>query len=130
MKTFTYASALARSLDMTFGERVTTALQVTLIGLATVFSVLIILWGCISLLRIVLGGKRKSKNAEKAETETVAETNNLPEIIGENQQEDNGALIAAITAAITVLLQEENNNTGFRVVSFRRSDKKSAWNKR
>ena len=61
MKTFTYAPALARSLDMTFGERVTTALQVTLIGLATVFAVLIILWGGISLLRIVLGGKGKNK---------------------------------------------------------------------
>ena len=112
---------------MTFGERVTTALQVTLIGLATVFAVLIILWGGISLLRIVLGGKGKSKDAEKAET--VAETNNQPEVIDENQPKDDGALIAAITAAITVLLQEENNNTGFRVVSFRRSDKKSAWNR-
>lgn len=130
MKTFTYAPALARSLDMTFGERVTTALQVTLIGLATVFAVLIILWGGISLLRIVLGGKGKNKDAEKAETKTVAETNNQPEVIDENQPKDDGALIAAITAAITVLLREENNNTGFRVVSFRRSDKKSAWNKR
>ena len=46
--------------------------------------------------------------------------------------EDDGAVIAAITAAISAMLAAENGDSayqgGFRVVSFKRSNRGTPWN--
>ena len=45
-------------------------------------------------------------------------------------EEDNGALVAAITAAIAAYTEGDDEfASGFRVVSFRRAEHASPWNK-
>ena len=41
---------------------------------------------------------------------------------------EDSAVLAAITAAIAVVWEVEHPGTGFRVVSYRHIDKRSAWN--
>ena len=47
---------------MPIGERVTYALQVSLIGMLAVFAVLTIIWGALVLMRIVFEAITKQKN--------------------------------------------------------------------
>ena len=124
-------SSLSRvlSVEMPFEERLTTSVQITLIGMATIFLVLAILWGAIALLKIIIHDIPRKKKAEKATMEAV---NSEPSPVSapESKEEDNGALIAVITAAIAATIEQEKPGTGFRVVSFRRADRKGSWQRK
>ena len=102
---------------LSFKERASEAGTVALLGMATIFAVLAILWGAIELfhLCVFLAGKGKNKKQTKAVPAPVA----APEEPVAAPVDD-GAVVAAITAAITQARAEEGNTTGFRVVSFRR----------
>lgn len=112
---------------LTFGERITTGLEVMLFGMAVVFAVLILLWGILEIFRVIFYEIPKKKAAE---TEAKpAEADNVPapapvieEAVEEVAETDDAEVVAAITAAISVMLDKPQ--TSFRVVSFRRTASK------
>ncbi len=110
-------------------------------GLGTVFMVLVILWGILSLFNVIFGAKKSPakeapkkppaapKKPEAASPAPVVSTTPAPASSGGS---DDGALIAAITAAIEAYRAEEGTSSlPFRVVSFKRrtaSQRSSGWN--
>ena len=88
---------------------------ILLIGMITVFSILCILWLCLSMFNLIfhkLPDKRvqkRSANVSMAPTEAVEETHST----------DDAEIIAVIAAAIAAA-ESEDTGLKFRVVSFRR----------
>ena len=135
------ALAVEQGLDganMPFSERLEYALQGTATGMVMVFAVLGLLWGIISLSRVVfydIPNKKAAKAAANAkQAEAVAEAiapASVPEAAPAAQ--DDGEIVAVITAAIAAMIESgEYGNEfagGFRVVSFKRSTK-GAWNRK
>ena len=110
-----------------FAENAKTALLDSLLGMAVVFSSLIILWLVIEIFRIVFekassGGKKKEKNTDVPVTENPAEI--AAEAVDSSDETE---IVAAITAAISVYLDVPQ--TSFRVVSFRKNSQNTNWNK-
>ena len=117
---------------MAFGERVAYAGRLTLIGMVTVFAVLALLWGAISIMRVLLPSKEKPKRKAIVSGELSQEhfVDAAPASTPVPVANDDAALLAAITAAIAVVWESEHPGTGFRVVSYRHVDKRAAWNKK
>ena len=109
---------------MGFGERVLMGLQVTLFGMAVVFSVLILLWGILEIFRVLFYElpKKKAESAKPAEPETPAPAPVVEEPVETVEETDDAEIVAAITAAISVVMDKPQ--TSFRVVSFRRTASK------
>ncbi len=108
---------------LTFGERISTGLTVMGVGMLIIFSVLALLWGILTLFRIVFYDIPNKKKAAAPETEPEPAAIESPE--PDSSEEDDGELVAAITAAITLMMEEEGKpQTSFRVVSFRRTASK------
>ncbi len=105
-----------------FAENALEALNVTLVGMVTIFAVLALLWGIIELLhRILSSGKALAKEGKAGKAEPpVSPAPTAPAASPAAQTGDDGALIAAITAAVSAAMAEEGYTGGFRVVSFRR----------
>ena len=97
------------------------ALTITVAGLASIFFVLGIVWFVMTISKSVLSaGRNKEKNFAGTVNEVSSE---IP-----CDTADNGSVVAAITAAISAFYAANGTgNTGFRVVSFRRSGSR-AWN--
>lgn len=109
--------AAAIKYNGTFGGNAKSAGTVTLLGMATIFTVLALLWGVVQLLHLLMHlSERKSKNPEPQPVPQTVEP-----IVSQEPAEDDGAIVAAITAAILAARTEEGITTGFRVVSFRRA---------
>ena len=111
---------------MSFGERLIQGLQVTLFGMAVVFSVLILLWGILEIFRIIFYElpKKQAEKAAKAEpvpAEPVAPAP-VEAPVEAVEETDDAEIVAAITAAISVVMDKPQ--TSFRVVSFRRTASK------
>lgn len=88
---------------------------VLLMGMLTVFSVLAILWGCLTLFKFFFHDlKFKAKSNVKKETVEVTEAAPAPAEVA-----DDGEIIAVIAAAIA-MAESENSDVKFKVVSFRR----------
>lgn len=124
-----------------FGERLEYALQGTVTGMLMIFGVL-------SLLAIILYGskfvfydipnkkKLKAQNSEKAMMPEAVSTP-VPETAATPaapvSEQDEGELVAVITAAVAAMLESSEYKNefvgGFRVVSFKRSEK-NAWNRK
>lgn len=115
------AVSIDRSVPMS--ERMITGLQTMLLGLGTVFSVLIIIMGVLMLFKLffyIIPQKRaKTQNVNETEADETAADDSVTG--------DDGAIVAAITAAVAVCLSNENASGGgnenppaFRVVNFRR----------
>lgn len=115
MNTVTLLSA------MNLGERFAYAGRMTLIGMATIFVALSILWAALALFRRALErGKTPAENKPAAPApKAVAPTL----VAAPKAASADGELVAAITAAVSLMLAEENGGKvpNFRVVSFRRS---------
>ena len=90
--------------------------QMLLIGMATVFSVLVLLWVCLVVFKIIFHDvhtKRKSeasiqKSVEAAPTEAAAP------VIGTDSE------IVAVIAAAIAAAESESSGLKFKVVSFKR----------
>ena len=124
-----FYTTLSNEEALTLGERLTLGLTNTLLGLLIIFLVLTILFGAVKLFAILLpkltekkkDSKSKAPQADKS-AESIAKAP-----AAHPAAADNGAVIAAITAAVSLLLEEEGQEpTGFRVVSFRRSDERKS----
>lgn len=89
---------------------------VLLIGMATVFAVLCILWLCLVVFRIVFHDIPEKKAATKSASQTVQSY--VPDSYYEPQNNDDE--IVAVIAAAIAMAESENSDTKFRVVSFKR----------
>ena len=114
--------------NMAFGERVAYAGELTLIGMVTIFAVLAILWGAITIMKFLLHGKEKAKAPSQSDAAKQESAVTAPAPAPVTAGNDDAALLAAITAAIAVVWESEHPGTGFRVVSYRHVEKRSAWN--
>lgn len=109
--------------------------EMLLRGMGTVFMVLVILWGCLSLFK-VFSAPEKSAKAPKAEAAKPApkeEKKTVPapapaEPAPAPAQTDDAAVIAAICAAIEAYRAEEGlSGLPYRVVSFKRKNGRKSW---
>lgn len=121
-----------------FGQRLEYALQGTVTGMLMTFGVL-------SLLAVILYGSKfvfndlPNKKKIKAQKSAAAQVSEAaaPEAVATPTapvaEQNDGELAAVITAAVAAMLEgEEYKNEfvgGFRVVSFKRSEK-TAWNRK
>ena len=112
------------------GERLGLALEVTILGMATVFAVLIIIWAVLSLLRVFMYDIPNKKKGEAKQSE-VKEAAPAPAPAPAPTQAapatDDKQLVAVITAAIAA--SEGKPASSLRVVSFRRAGA-PRWNER
>ena len=118
--------ALTKS-NMPFAQRASEALTMVVMGMVMVFLVLAIIMLVLMIMERAFSKAPKEKPVV-AEAPKKTETAPAPVV----QPQDDGAVIAAITAAISAMLAAENGTEtyegGFRVVSFKRSTRKSTWN--
>ena len=103
-----------------FGERASTAGIVTLQGMLTIFLVLSILWGAIEIMHRVLHKDKKETKKESAPAADPAPVVTPAPV----EVQDDGAIIAAIAAAILAVRSESGESSAFRVVSFKRANRK------
>lgn len=115
-------------------ERLALAGQMILIGMGMIFSVLGILWAVLALFKFFFAKPAKPK-AKKEETAAPAEPAPVAPVAAEpviaDDAQDDETLIAVITAAIAAYEASNGNDvapSGFRVVSFRRTNGGKAWN--
>lgn len=97
-----------------FGEVLAFGGEMLLIGMATVFSVLCILWLCLMLFKIVFHDIPEKRAAEAQKKAAAAEVTEVE--TAENNDEEIIAVIAAAVAAA----ESDKNGAKFRVVSFKR----------
>lgn len=120
-----------RASGRTFLEDAKEAGTVTLLGMVAIFAVLALLWLVIEILHRTLT-EQKDAAPQQERKKPVAAPAPKPqptvETVTPAAPTDDGALIAAITAAISAALAEEGYTGGFRVVSFKRSSRKSGRN--
>lgn len=119
-------SPIAASEILPFGERLSTALIDSLLGMVIVFSALIILWLVIELFHKCVSAASRSSEKKKAAESLPAET--VEPIAEPVEETDEAAVVAAITAAISVMTEAPVGS--FRVVSFKRSGSNAHWNRR
>ena len=101
------------SATLTFAERMQNAGIGTVIGVGTVFLILIFLWGLLTLMHKVFYRPEKPA-AEVKEATPVQEAAVAAEA-------DDTQLIAVLTAAVAAVLDAQNIQTGFKIKSFRRT---------
>lgn len=123
--------------ELTLSEKLALSGEMLLRGMGTVFMVLILLWGILSLFKVFSTGTSE-KNVEK-KTETVAPVaertpvpatavNENKEVSDSNAQTDDAAVIAAICAAIEAYRSSEGlDGLPYRVVSFKRKTGRKSW---
>ncbi|HOQ14567.1 MAG TPA: OadG family protein [Bacillota bacterium] len=122
--------------DAPIGDRLLEGLKVTVLGLATVFLVLAILWLLLYFFKLIF--YRPSKNTDDDTPVSIAGAKYEPPAFppkAANQataaspaQSNDAELIAVITAAIEAYAESEGLPRGsLRVVSFKRSGKASPW---
>ena len=89
------------------------------VGMLVVFSGLVILIACISIMT-VFTGRKKTPKMEAAPAKAPAPAP-APVQVEAEPEEDEGPIIAAITAAIAAVWQSEGKETGFVVRRVRRA---------
>ncbi len=85
--------------------------QMLLLGMVTVFAVLILLWAFLSVFKVVFHGK-EATNKVKVSPIPVEQT--------PVYSKDTDAEIVAVIAAAIAMAESENDGLKFKVVSFRR----------
>ena len=112
--------------DLPFAERASEALTMVVMGMVMVFLVLATIMLVLMIMERVFSKEPKTKPV--VEAPKTIESTPAPVV----QVQDDGAVIAAITAAISAMLAAENGTEtyegGFRVVSFKRSNRGTPWN--
>ncbi len=117
-----------------WGERASTAGTVTLMGMVTIFAVLAILWAMIEIMHAVLHKDEKKEKEPRQKKAAPAPVPNQDDAAiaaaiaaALAAAEDDGAIVAAITAAITAARAEAGETGAFRVVSFKRAERKRGF---
>ena len=103
-----------------WGVALSTAGTVTLMGMVTIFTVLAALWAAIEVMhRVLHKDQKKAKEAPAPASAPAPAAAPAPV-----SSEDDGAIVAAITAAIMAMRSESGESSAFRVVSFKRANRK------
>lgn len=110
-------------------EKLLNGLLVGLSGMIMVFFILTLLMVLIMLMSRIINGSTKRKDtkpvAESAEKKREEAQTIIPQADQQAKQADtDNTLIAVITAAVSAYRTAEGNTGGFRVVSFRKNNKK------
>ena len=113
---------LTAASDLSMDKRASTAGIVTLQGMLTIFLVLSILWAAIEVMHRILHKDKKETKKESAPVAAPAPVATPAPAPVEVQ--DDGAIVAAITAAIMAMRSENGESSAFRVVSFKRANRK------
>ena len=104
---------------------------VFLMGMLTIFMVLALLWVAVEIMHRVLHRDEKEKKSIKAGDSALPNPDDAAVAAAIAAAlaaaEDDGAVVAAITAAITAARAEAGETTPFRVVSFKRAERKRGW---
>jgi sodium pump decarboxylase gamma subunit len=104
---------------------------VSLMGMVTIFVVLALLWAAVEIMHRVLHRDEKAKKSTEASAPTTVGTDDaaIAAAIAAAlaAAEDDGAVVAAITAAITAARAEAGETGAFRVVSFKRVERKRGY---
>lgn len=120
---------------LTTSEKFALSGEMLLRGMGTVFMVLVILWGCLSLFKVFSTPEKKSapkKEAKPAPAEKPAAPAPAP-VVEEPAPAapaptDDAAVIAAICAAIEAYRAAEGlSGLPYRVVSFKRKTGRKSW---
>ena len=114
--------------DMTFSERASESLTMVVMGMVMIFLVLATIMIVLMMMERAFAGEGKSKEVKKEAPLPVPQVSEPAPVA---PVEDDGAVIAAITAAISAMLAESGDTAyagGFRVVSFKRSNRNTPWN--
>lgn len=100
----------------------------SLVGFATVFAVLFLLWGVVALMKVffyTIPNRKNADNADKKsnakvieEKNTVIETPANSTVVTATANDNE--IVAAIIAAIEAYRAQNGNTSGFRVVSFKK----------
>ena len=133
----------ALALFTTDAETLTMMWQTLVLGIGMVFAVLGILWGILTVFKLVFTPKSSKpvkaaepvKQEDKEATASVSPSEDaLTAVIAASiqayQQDENKQLIAVLTAAIAAYRAEEGSTGEFRVVSFKRTNGGRSWNAR
>lgn len=124
----TYLPLFLTASALSIGEKLALSGEMLLRGMGTVFLVLAVLWGIISLFSVFSGTAEKKPAAPAKKPAPKAESAPAPAPAPAPAQTDDGALIAAITAAIEAYRAEEGlSGLPYRVVSFKRKSGKKSW---
>ncbi|MBQ9467862.1 MAG: OadG family protein [Clostridia bacterium] len=118
-----FASADGGSLSV--GDKFSLSLTTLLLGMLVVFAVLLLIMFVIMIVGKVFQSTEKKKKASPPEKQDVPAPAAAE---AETEQADDAELVAAITAAVAVCLEADPGS--FRVVSFRKTTAKPAWNKK
>ena len=88
--------------------------QMMLIGMATVFSVLCIIWICLVIFKYAFQNLGNLKSKDKNEAEIIKSVDVVPVRVNANDE------IVAVIAAAIAMAESESSGMKFRVVSFKR----------
>ena len=118
----------ATNVNYTFGEKMAKAGLNTLMGMGTVFAVLILIFGIISLFNLIpkIEAAFKKKDAQPAATTSV--DNAITQIVETEELSDDLELVAVISAAIAAY-EGAGSTDGYVVRSIRRVSNGSKWQK-
>ena len=120
-------TSISTNVVYTFGEKMEKAALNTLLGMGTVFVVLILISAIISSFSLISKVQSKSdKKAEKEEVKNAAVDNTIAQIIEKEELADDSELVAVIAAAIAAS-EGASSTDGFVVRSIRRAG--SRWQK-
>ncbi len=104
---------------------------VSLMGMVTIFVVLALLWVAVEIMHRVLHRDENEKKSPGASGSALPNPDDaaIAAAIAAAlaAAEDDGAVVAAITAAITAARAEAGETTPFRVVSFKRAERKRGY---
>ena len=120
---------------LTMSEKFALSGEMLLRGMGTVFMVLVILWGCLSLFKVFSTPEKKSapkKEAKPAPAEKPSAPAPAPvaeePVPAAPTPTDDAAVIAAICAAIEAYRAAEGlSGLPYRVVSFKRKTGRKSW---
>ena len=113
---FTQAIVDYNNFDVSqLGEAALFGGAMVLIGMVTIFAVLVLLWGCLALFKVIFHDlPEKKKSNKSADAEDVTLTAAPVKVNTANDE------IVAVIAAAIAMAESENNGLKFRVVSFKR----------
>lgn len=113
-----------------YGSPLSLGIETTLLGMGIVFAVLIIIWAILAAFgKIATAGIKKDKPSPKpAPAPAPVSVSAASPAPVSPAATDDSELVAAITAAVALCMDAPIGS--FRVVSFRKTNTKQAWNKK
>ncbi len=111
--------------SMSIGEKLLSALSITILGMLVVFAVLVILSYSLGLLRIIFGDKTKAAPAQKSEDLNTKQEDDTEEYEVQSKDDD-AELVVLITAAIAEFEGTHNNNIIVKTIR-ELPQKRSIW---